>query len=116
MAAAGVDDFDDSRTIVFGSSSDAVQAALDGNAVALADLAMVANDLSEGRLVRPFGLGIKVAPDFAYHLVYPQGSANDARIVAFKDWLLNEVHNPQPDPTRPASDRLPSTSNRARQI
>ncbi|TGQ96303.1 transcriptional regulator, partial [Mesorhizobium sp. M1C.F.Ca.ET.204.01.1.1] len=53
MHAAGVDDFDDSRTLVFGSSTDATQAALDGNAVALADFAMVANDLSQGRLVRP---------------------------------------------------------------
>jgi LysR family glycine cleavage system transcriptional activator len=99
MAAAGVDDFDDSRTIVFGTSTDAVQAALDGNAVALADFAMVANDLSEGRLIRPFELGIKVPPDFAYFLVYPVASANDPRIVAFRDWLLNEVHNPQPEPT-----------------
>ncbi|WP_192181871.1 transcriptional regulator GcvA [Mesorhizobium amorphae] len=106
MAAAGVDDFDDSRTIVFGSSSDAVQAALDGNAVALADFAMVANDLSEGRLVRPFALGIKVAPEFAYFLVYPVASANDARVVAFKDWILNEVHKPQPDPTRRSWDEL----------
>lgn len=106
MAAAGVDDFDDSRTVVFGNSSDAVQAALDGYAVALADFAMVANDLSEGRLVQPFALGIKVAPDFAYHLVYPQGAADDARIVAFRDWLLNEVHDPQPDPTRRSWDEL----------
>ncbi|RWQ22510.1 transcriptional regulator GcvA [Mesorhizobium sp.] len=99
MAAAGVNDFDDSRTIVFGTSTDAVQAALDGNAVALADFAMVANDLSEGRLIRPFELGIKVPPDFAYFLVYPVASANDPRIVAFRDWLLNEVHNPQSEPT-----------------
>jgi LysR family glycine cleavage system transcriptional activator len=106
MAAAGIDDFDDSRTIVFGSSSDAVQAALDGNAVALADFAMVANDLSEGRLVRPFELGLKVAAEFAYFLVYPAASANDARIVAFKDWILGEVHNPQPDPTRRTWDEL----------
>jgi len=106
MAAAGVDDFDDSRTLVFGSASDATQAALDGNAVALADFAMVANDLSEGRLVRPFALGIKVAPEFAYFLVYPVASANDARVVAFKDWILNEVHNPQPDPTRQSWDQL----------
>ncbi|UVK42486.1 transcriptional regulator GcvA [Mesorhizobium sp. AR07] len=106
MAAAGVDDFDDSRTIVFVNSSDAVQAALDGNAVALADFFMVAHDLSEGRLVQPFELGIKVKPDFAYHVVYPVGSADDARIIAFKDWILNEVHNPQPDPTRRSWDEL----------
>ncbi|RWL85978.1 MAG: transcriptional regulator GcvA [Mesorhizobium sp.] len=91
MQAAGVDDFDDSRTLVFRTSTDATQAALDGNAVALADFAMVANDLSQGRLVRPFELGIKVAPDFAYFLVYPEASKNDARIIAFREWLLDEV-------------------------
>ncbi|AZO72818.1 MAG: transcriptional regulator GcvA [Mesorhizobium sp.] len=91
MAAAGVDDFDDSRTIVFDTSTDVVQAALDGIAVALADFAMVAKDLSEGRLIRPFELGIKVAPEFAYFLVYPEAMKDDARIIAFRDWLLDEV-------------------------
>ncbi len=91
MAAAGIDDFDDSRTLVFGTSSDAVQAAIDGSAVALADFAMVAHDLSEGRLVQPFKLGVRMAPEFAYFLVYPQSSANDPRIVAFRDWILDEA-------------------------
>ncbi|RUW76392.1 transcriptional regulator GcvA [Mesorhizobium sp. M2A.F.Ca.ET.067.02.1.1] len=91
MQAAGVDDFDDSRTLVFGSSTDATQAALDGNAVALADFAMVANDLSQGRLVRPFELGIKVAPEFAYFLVYPETAKDDARVTAFREWLLDEA-------------------------
>ncbi|TGR21505.1 transcriptional regulator GcvA [bacterium M00.F.Ca.ET.141.01.1.1] len=91
MAAAGINDFDDSRTVVFGTSTDAVQAALDGNAVALADFAMVANDLSEGRLVRPFELSIRVAPEFAYFLVYPQATAEDPSIVAFREWILEEV-------------------------
>jgi len=91
MQAAGVDDFDDSRTLVFGSSTDATQAALDGNAVALADFAMVANDLSQGRLVRPFELGIKVAPEFAYFLVYPETAKDDARVVAFREWLTEEA-------------------------
>ncbi len=91
MAAAGINDFDDSRTIVFGTSTDAVQAALDGNAVALAEFAMVANDLSQGRLVQPFELGLRVGPEFAYFLVYPESTANDPRIIAFRDWILEEV-------------------------
>ena len=71
MAAAGVEDFDDSRTVVFGTSSDAIQAALDGTAVALADFAMV-----------------------AYFLVYPLETAADPRIVAFRDWLIEEAAKP----------------------
>ena len=95
MAAAGVNDFDDSRTVVFGNSTDAVQAALDGNAVALADFAMVANDLSQGRLVQPFELGLRVGPEFAYFLVYPESTADDPRIVAFREWILEEVARTQ---------------------
>ena len=95
MAAAGVDDFDDSRTVVFGTSSDAVQAALDSDAVALADFAMVANDLSEGRLVRPFDLGIRVPPEFAYFLIYPREVTFDPRIVIFLNWILDEAAKTQ---------------------
>jgi LysR family glycine cleavage system transcriptional activator len=91
MAAAGVDDFDDSRTLVFNTSNDALQAAIDGSAVTLADFAMVANDLSEGRLVRPLELGIKVAGEFAYFLVYPESTPDDPRIVAFRTWILDEA-------------------------
>ena len=91
MAAAGIADFDDSRIIVFERSSDAIQAALSGDAVALADFAMIANDLSEGRLVRPFELSIKVPAEFAYFLVYPEESALDPRIAAFRAWILGET-------------------------
>ena len=71
MAAAGVEDFDDSRCVLFEDSSHAMQAAIEGSVVALGDFAMVADDLSSGRLIRPFELGIKMPSDFAYYLVYP---------------------------------------------
>lgn len=93
MAAAGVEDFDDSRCLLFTDSSFVIQAAVEGNVVALCDFSMVANDLSEGRLVRPFDLGIKVTPEYAYHLAYPAGVADDPRIAAFRDWILEEARN-----------------------
>ena len=91
MAAAGVEDFDDSRCLLFTDSSFVIQAAVEGNVVALCDFSMVANDLSEGRLVRPFDLGIKVTPEYAYHLAYPAVAADDLRIAAFRDWILEEA-------------------------
>jgi LysR family transcriptional regulator, glycine cleavage system transcriptional activator len=91
MAAAGVDDYDGSNTLVFAASSNAIDAAMAGDAVALADFAMVANDLSEGRLVQPFDLSIKVAADYAYFLVYPEAAAQDARVIAFRDWIISEA-------------------------
>jgi LysR family glycine cleavage system transcriptional activator len=95
MAAAGVDDFDENQAVVFATSSDCIQAAIDGGAVALADFAMVAQDLSEGRLVQPFELGVRMAPEFAYHLVYPKAHAEDGHIVAFRDWILDEASRTQ---------------------
>ena len=95
MAAAGVDDFDDSRTVVFGTSSELLQAALEGSAVVLAESAMVAGDLAEGRLVRPLELSLRLAPEFAYFLVYPQNTADDQRIAAFREWILAEAAKTQ---------------------
>jgi LysR family glycine cleavage system transcriptional activator len=91
MAAAGVAEFDDSRTIVFGTSTDAVEAAIAGEAVALADFAMVASDLSEGKLIRPFELSIRAPSEYAYFFVYPQQNNGDARITAFREWLVEEA-------------------------
>jgi len=91
MAAAGIPDFDDGNCLIFEASTYIIQAAIEGSVVALCDSSMVATDLAEGRLVRPFEFGIKMAPEYAYHLVYPAGMADEPRIVAFRDWILNEA-------------------------
>lgn len=91
MAAAGVEDFDERQCQVFAESSFVIQAAIEGNVVALCDFSMVANDLSTGRLIRPFELGIRVTPEFAYHLAYPEAAAGDQRVTAFRDWIVDEA-------------------------
>ena len=91
MAAAGVSDFDGERVLLFDDSSHAIQAAIDGSVVALADFAMVANDLSTGRLVRPFEHGIKLPQEYGYFLVYPEASAGDTRIAALQAWMREEA-------------------------
>lgn len=93
MAAAGVDsnDIDDSRLVGFTDSSFVVQAVLESGAVGLADLDMIAGDLAQGRLVRLFDIGVRMAQPYAYYLVCPQGSSEDERVVAFRGWLLGEM-------------------------
>ncbi len=91
MAAAGIDDFDDSRCVAFSDTSHVVEAVIDGGAVGLVDLAMIKNELAEGRLVRLFDIGVSLGGDYAYHLVYPESASQDPRIMAFSDWLLSEV-------------------------
>jgi LysR family glycine cleavage system transcriptional activator len=91
MAAAGIDDFDDSRCVAFSDSSHVVQAVVEGGAVGLADLAMITNELAEGRLVRMFDIGVSMAPEYAYHLVYPESSSGDPRVLALREWMLKET-------------------------
>lgn len=91
MEGAGIHDFDDSRCVAFADSSHVVQAIIDGNAVGLVELAMIAGDLAQGRLVKVFDLGIALAPGYAYHLVYPDSSSDDSRVATFREWMLAEL-------------------------
>lgn len=91
MAAAGIEGFDDSHCIGFADSSDVVRAVTESGMVGLADLDMIGADLAQGRLVRLFDIGVPMAAGYAYHLVYPEGSAQDPRILAFQDWLLGQA-------------------------
>lgn len=101
MAAAGIDDFDDSGCVAFTDTSHVVEAVIDGGAVGLVDLAMIRNELSEGRLVQLFDIGVSVADNYAYHIVYPESAAQDSRVLSFCDWMLGEVAPKEP-PAEPA--------------
>ena len=91
MTAAGVEDFDASNCVAFDDTSHVVQAVLEGGAVGLADRALVSRELEQELLVQPFELGVPVAENYAYNLVYPQASADDPRVTAFRDWILEEM-------------------------
>lgn len=95
MAAAGVDTFDESACVAFADTSHVVQAVIDSGAIGLADLAMIANDIAEGRLVRLFDIEVPVAGDQTYHLVYPHERSEDPAILAFRDWMLEAVEAQQ---------------------
>jgi LysR family glycine cleavage system transcriptional activator len=89
LQAAGVQTCDLSRGPTFSLASMAVQAAVDGQGVALVGKVLVADDIAAGRLVRPFELSFPVL--FAYYIVSPLASADNPRVVAFREWLLEEA-------------------------
>jgi LysR family glycine cleavage system transcriptional activator len=66
-----------------------IDAAVDGQGIALARSALAAWDLRAGRLVRPFTLGVKVP--YAYWIVCPKSTADLPKIATFRDWLLGEA-------------------------
>ena len=93
LDAAGVSNVDLSRGPVLNQASMALDAAVDGQGVALARSALAAWDLIGGRLVRPFALALPVP--YAYWIVCPKATAKLPKIATFRDWLLAEAANDQ---------------------
>jgi LysR family glycine cleavage system transcriptional activator len=91
MLAAGIRDFDDTRGLHFSQTSFAVQAAIDGQGVALDDSKLVADELAQGRLVKPFELSLRAPPQFAYHVISPLDTADAPIVKAFREWSLKEA-------------------------
>ncbi len=89
LDAAGVEDVDLSRGPVLNQASMVIDAAVDGQGVALARTGLAAHDLIAGRLVRPFALALPVS--YAYWIVCPKATAQLPKIVTFRDWLLAEA-------------------------
>jgi LysR family glycine cleavage system transcriptional activator len=95
LERAGAPEVDASRGPVFDDDAMLVQAAIEGQGVALGRSALVAADLAAGRLIKPFDLGLPI--DLVYYLVCPEATADRPKIVAFRDWLLAEARA-QPEP------------------
>jgi LysR family glycine cleavage system transcriptional activator len=91
LAAAGVKDVNPRGGLTFDSYTFAVQAAVQGEGVALGRTMLVADDIAAGRLVRPFKAALKAYSSF--YLVYPPESIKQEKVKAFRGWLLAEMRD-----------------------
>ena len=91
LRAAGVDGIDAERGPRFTIEGMTVQAAIEGQGVALVSGSLVADDIKAGRLVRPFGPTICEQTAFSYYLVYPERDADSPKVKAFRDWIMAEI-------------------------
>jgi LysR family transcriptional regulator, glycine cleavage system transcriptional activator len=91
MQAAGIKEFDDKRGLHFGQTSLTIQAAIDGQGVALGDSNLVADDLAAGRLVKPFELSLKAPDSFSYFVITRLNTDEAPLVNAFRDWCLAEA-------------------------
>lgn len=87
LLAAKADKPDPARGIYFSQHSLALQAAVDGQGIALGNTSLVGDDLAAGRLVRPFDLSLKIAPRFRYYVVCLKSHAERPLIRAFREWM-----------------------------
>jgi LysR family glycine cleavage system transcriptional activator len=89
LELAGVEGVDARRGPIFTDAAMVVQAAAEGQGVALGRMALAAWDLAAGRLIRPFD--VSMPHDIAYYLVCPEASAERPRVAAVRAWLLAEA-------------------------
>ena len=89
LQRAGVDGVDVKHGVVFNQASMAIDAAVDGQGIALARTALASWDLICGRLVRPFAQALEVP--YAFWIVCPKSAAELPKISAFRAWLLQEA-------------------------
>ena len=68
-----------------------VQAALAGQGVALARMALVHDQLARGELVEPFGAAGRVSAPYAYWLIALPGARLRPELRAFIDWVRREA-------------------------
>lgn len=67
----------------------ALQAAIDGQGVALAQSLLVEYDMAAGRLVKPLDVSTPLRLD--YYLIYASDKPEQAAFQAFRQWLLSEA-------------------------
>jgi LysR family transcriptional regulator, glycine cleavage system transcriptional activator len=89
LELAGVQSIPVRRGPIFTDGAMVVQAAADGQGVALARRQLAAGDLAAGRLVQPFD--VSIPQDLAYYLVCPEASAERPKVRRFREWLLAEA-------------------------
>ena len=89
LASAGVEGVDPDSGLTFDSYTFAVEAAVQGEGVALGRTMLVGGDLAAGRLIRPFEHAIKAYSSF--YLVYPPDAIRRPKVKAFRDWIFEEI-------------------------
>lgn len=90
LMAAGEPEIDAQKGPSYQHSNLVVQAAEQGDGIALARSVLVAGALAAGRLVKPFNMALPV--QFAYYVVCPKANVSRPKVKAFRDWLLEEIN------------------------
>ncbi|KGG92622.1 MULTISPECIES: transcriptional regulator GcvA [Comamonas] len=90
LAHAGVCGVSAERGMRINNSAAVLQAAVDGQGVALARSVMACDDVASGRLVRLFP-ETRFHSALSYYVVYRPECISKPKLVAFRDWLFAEA-------------------------
>ena len=89
LQAVGISDANVKHGPVLNRASMMIDAAINGQGIALARTTLAAWDLLNGRLVRPFPESLRLSK--TYWIVCPKATSKVPKIVTFRGWLLAEA-------------------------
>lgn len=89
LTAAGVTGIDVSRGLWFTHMSIALQAAIQGQGVALSTRALSADEIAQEHLVAPFATSVETP--FGYSFVCRPEALRDPKLMALRQWLIDEA-------------------------
>ena len=88
LKLAGLDDIEPRHGTILDDTNVLMQAAIDGQGIALGSTIFVADHLECKRLIRPFDLVLE--SEYAYCVVCPEAHLQRPAVKAFKEWILSE--------------------------
>lgn len=88
LTAAGVDSVEPERGPHFSYPTLGLDAAIDGAGVVLGARELATLDLAAKRLLAPFEFSIETG--FGYYVLTSESRADDPKVAAFRNWLLEE--------------------------
>jgi LysR family glycine cleavage system transcriptional activator len=89
LELAGLTDIQADKGTIIDDTNVLIQAAIDGQGIALGSTTFVQDHLESGRLVRPFDVILE--NEFSYYVVCPESHLKNPAVLAFKEWLLSLV-------------------------
>ena len=75
------------KGVIIDDTNVLIQAAIDGQGIALGSSAFIQDLLDSGKLVKPFD--IELVNEYSYYIVCPRSHLKNPAVQAFKDWLLS---------------------------
>ncbi len=94
LRLAKLDGINANKGTIIDDTNVLIQAAVDGQGVALGSTTFVQDLLDSGKLVKP--IDITLVNEFAYYVVCPEAHLKNSSVLAFKDWLLALTEKPLP--------------------
>jgi len=86
---AGLTDIQSDKGTIIDDTNVLIQAAIDGQGIALGSTPFVEDHLESGKLVKPFDIVLE--NDFSYYVACPESHLKNPAVLAFKEWLLSLV-------------------------